>query len=225
MTLAHVAAHQRGRGASVDLASMRHFDCPSHDGDREAAECMPAGAAELQRRLAANDAFAIVSPEYNAAMPVILENAIDYSRFRPQPFDSRRGAGRARRPSRWKHRRACDRVRLPGSGKHKFFQFTNLAGCTDLTSGSYWPTATNPIVERTYRDPGDVLIAGGPNVLSLARQTARTSSTAVPHTEPSMRSRRTATNHCSRSRRSGRHHSLLARDAVSGQDVARCRAS
>src|SRR4029079_5828151 len=85
-----VAEHARARGATVDLASMHELDCPSYDGDREAKDGIPPGAHELKKRLEANDAFVSVSPEYNASMPGMLKNAIDWtSRFRPQPFDSR----------------------------------------------------------------------------------------------------------------------------------------
>lgn len=74
-------------GATVDLASMHDFDVPSYDGDVEARDGIPAGAQEFRRRLLANDAFVIASPEYNASMPGVLKNLIDWtSRFRPQPF-------------------------------------------------------------------------------------------------------------------------------------------
>jgi NAD(P)H-dependent FMN reductase len=77
-------------GATVDLASMRDFDVPLYDEDVEREEGVPEGARELQRRLLANDALIIVSPEYNASMPGTLKNLIDWvSRFRPQPFDGR----------------------------------------------------------------------------------------------------------------------------------------
>ena len=79
-------------GASVDLASMEDFDVPLYDGDLEKAEGIPAGAQELQRRLIANDAFILASPEYNGSMPGTIKNLIDWaSRFRPQPFDGRHG--------------------------------------------------------------------------------------------------------------------------------------
>ena len=85
----------------VDLASMRDFDCPSYDGDVEKADGIPAGAEELQRRLEATDAFILSSPEYNASMPGVLKNAIDWvSRFRPQPFDGDTGCCSPPRP-RW----------------------------------------------------------------------------------------------------------------------------
>jgi len=79
-------------GATVDLASMHDFDVPSYDGDAEGTAGIPAGAQEFQRRLLQADAFIIASPEYNASMPGILKNLIDWtSRFRPQPFDGRHG--------------------------------------------------------------------------------------------------------------------------------------
>jgi chromate reductase, NAD(P)H dehydrogenase (quinone) len=89
--LAHlVALHAKQRGATVDLAEMTAFDCPSYDGDREKRDGIPAGAQALHDRLLGNDAFVIVAPEYNASMPGHLKNVIDWtSRFRPQPFDSR----------------------------------------------------------------------------------------------------------------------------------------
>lgn len=75
-------------GATVDLATMREFDVPAFDADLETEKGIPEGAHELQRRLIASDGFIISSPEYNASMPGILKNLIDWtSRFRPQPFD------------------------------------------------------------------------------------------------------------------------------------------
>jgi chromate reductase len=77
-------------GAKVDFASMRDFDVPAYDADLEASLGIAAGAKELHRRLAESDAFIIASPEYNASMPGLLKNLIDWtSRFRPQPFDGK----------------------------------------------------------------------------------------------------------------------------------------
>jgi chromate reductase, NAD(P)H dehydrogenase (quinone) len=89
--LARLAARAVERhGGVVDLASMQEFDCPSYNQDVEEREGIPPGAAELRRRLEANDAFVIVSPEYNASMPGLLKNTIDWvSRYRPQPFNER----------------------------------------------------------------------------------------------------------------------------------------
>jgi len=72
----------------IDLASMSEFDCPSFNQDSEATSAIPTGANEFRKRLLANDAFIISSPEYNASMPGLLKNVIDWvSRFRPQPFN------------------------------------------------------------------------------------------------------------------------------------------
>lgn len=74
-------------GGIVDLASMEDFDCPSYNQDTEMKASMPEGAKELNKRLSANDALIISSPEYNGSMPGALKNIIDWvSRFRPQPF-------------------------------------------------------------------------------------------------------------------------------------------
>ena len=58
-------------GATVDLASMREFDVPIFDGDLEAAQGIPDGAAAFQRRLIASDAFIVTkSPSRCAAASI-----------------------------------------------------------------------------------------------------------------------------------------------------------
>src|SRR5690349_20999981 len=109
-----VARRAEERGATVDLAAMRDFDCPSYDGDAEKDAGIPAGAQELQRRLGAGDAFVIVSPEYNASMPGVLKNVIDWtSRFRPQPFDTRHGLLLSASPSLAGGNRGLWSLRIP----------------------------------------------------------------------------------------------------------------
>ena len=77
-------------GGIVDQAEMADFDAPSYNQDTQDQDGFPPGAAALCRRLEENDAFVIVSPEYNASMPGVLKNAIDWvSRYRPQPFNER----------------------------------------------------------------------------------------------------------------------------------------
>ncbi|MFF8432296.1 NADPH-dependent FMN reductase [Streptomyces sp. NPDC016566] len=77
-------------GAAVDLAGMHDFDMPLYDGDIEADEGLPQGALALRDRLEQSDAFVISSPEYNASVPGVLKNAIDWvSRVRPQPFKTK----------------------------------------------------------------------------------------------------------------------------------------
>ena len=78
------------RGARVDRGTMAEFDCPSYDGDVESIGTIPEPAKEFCRRLKAADALMISSPEYNASMPGVLKNVIDWtSRVRPQPFNGK----------------------------------------------------------------------------------------------------------------------------------------
>ena len=113
--LAGLVARRAGeRGATVDLASMRELECPSYDGDVEKVSGIAPGAHELHRRLLANDAFVIVSPEYNASMPGVLKNSIDWtSRFRPQPFDTRHGLLLSASPSLGGGNRGLWSLRVP----------------------------------------------------------------------------------------------------------------
>ena len=77
-------------GGIVDYANMSEFDCPSMNQDLEKNNFHPAGAEEFRKRILANDAFIISSPEYNGSIPGLLKNSIDWvSRFRPQPFNER----------------------------------------------------------------------------------------------------------------------------------------
>ncbi|MFF4603398.1 NADPH-dependent FMN reductase [Streptomyces sp. NPDC001339] len=89
--LAALAARMLSRsGADVDLAAMREFDMPLYDGDMEAEQGLPDGALALRDRLERCDAFVLASPEYNASVPGVVKNAIDWvSRVRPQPFKTK----------------------------------------------------------------------------------------------------------------------------------------
>ena len=113
--LARLAARTiAARGGVVDWATMAEFDAPSFNVDLEARDGEPAGAREFRRRLEANDAFAIASPEYNASMPGALKNAIDWaSRHRPQPFNERHGLLLSASPSMVGGNRGLWSLRVP----------------------------------------------------------------------------------------------------------------
>ncbi len=75
---------------TVTVKCMAEFEMPSYDQDVQDRDGFPAAAEALRQALGDNDAFVIVSPEYNASMPGSLKNAIDWlSRFHPQPFSER----------------------------------------------------------------------------------------------------------------------------------------
>jgi NAD(P)H-dependent FMN reductase len=102
------------QGGAADRAAMADFDCPSYNGDVERENGVPAGAQRLRERLVAADAFIIASPEYNASMPGVLKNAIDWvSRVRPQPFNGRQGMLLSASPSMAGGNRGLWSLRVP----------------------------------------------------------------------------------------------------------------
>lgn len=101
-------------GGNVDLASMRDFDTPSFDGDIEASQGFPEGAEEFRRRMELADGLVVASPEYNASIPGVLKNLIDWvSRFRPQPFNERHGLLMSASPSMVGGNRGLWALRVP----------------------------------------------------------------------------------------------------------------
>jgi len=101
-------------GGTVDRAFMHEFDCPSYNFDLQSGEGFPAGAEELNRRLQACDGFVISSPEYNASLPGLLKNAIDWvSRYEPQPFNERHGLLLSASPSMVGGNRGLWALRVP----------------------------------------------------------------------------------------------------------------
>lgn len=58
--------------------SLADYPLPIYDGDLEASEGVPENAKRLHAQLAAADGVFIVTPEYNAGLPPLLKNAIDW---------------------------------------------------------------------------------------------------------------------------------------------------
>lgn len=113
--LAKLAAQVvENNGVKVDFANMSEFDCPSLNQDLEINNFHPNGAEEFCKRILANDAFIISSPEYNGSMPGLLKNSIDWvSRFRPQPFNERHSLLMSASPSMAGGNRALWSLRIP----------------------------------------------------------------------------------------------------------------
>jgi chromate reductase len=98
----------------VDLASMRDFDTPSYNADVQDSEGFPNGAEEFRQRLEASDAFVVAAPEYNASMPGVLKNSIDWvSRYSPQPLNERHGLLMSASPSMAGGNRGLWALRVP----------------------------------------------------------------------------------------------------------------
>jgi chromate reductase len=113
--LARLAARTIERhGGRVDFVAMERFDAPSYDQDVQNDGGFPPGAEEFRRRLAANDAFVISSPEYNFSMPGSLKNVIDWvSRYSPQPFNERHALLLSASPSMVGGNRGLWALRVP----------------------------------------------------------------------------------------------------------------
>ncbi|HEU4642684.1 MAG TPA: NAD(P)H-dependent oxidoreductase, partial [Gemmatimonadaceae bacterium] len=102
------------QGGMIDRATMADFDCRSYDQDVETTAGIPAGAQRLRERLLAADAFIIASPEYNASLPGVLKNTIDWtSRFKPQPFNGRQALLLSASPSMGGGNRGLWALRIP----------------------------------------------------------------------------------------------------------------
>ena len=101
-------------GGEVDRGSMAQFDCPSYDGDVEERDGCAPGALVLRERLELCDGFVIAAPEYNASLPGVLKNAIDWvSRCRPQPFNELHGLLLSASPSMVGGNRGLWALRIP----------------------------------------------------------------------------------------------------------------
>ncbi len=102
------------KGGTPDFRSVSEFDCPSFNLDMEKESGIPAGAMHFRERILENDAFIIVSPEYNGSMPGLLKNIIDWaSRFRPQPFNEKHALLMSASPSMAGGNRGLWSLRIP----------------------------------------------------------------------------------------------------------------
>lgn len=104
----------RSRGGSVDEARIAEFDAPFYDSDLEAESGPPPGAHAFCERLKRADALILASPEYNASMPAVIKNLIDWaSRFRPQPFNGKQALLMSASPSMVGGNRGLWSLRIP----------------------------------------------------------------------------------------------------------------
>lgn len=74
------------------LLSLADYPMPIYDGDLEASEGVPPAAKQLRDQLARADGVFIATPEYNAGLPPLLKNALDWaSRVRGGEGDAFKG--------------------------------------------------------------------------------------------------------------------------------------
>lgn len=102
------------KGAKADLVTIEEFDMPFYDHDIEVETGPPIGARRFCERLKASDALIVVSPEYNASMPAVIKNLLDWvSRFRPQPFNGKQALLMSASPSMVGGNRGLWALRVP----------------------------------------------------------------------------------------------------------------
>ena len=65
-------------GAMVTTISLSDYDMPLFNEDLERERGFPASTIRLARMMADHDGMLIVSPEYNASIPPLLKNTIDW---------------------------------------------------------------------------------------------------------------------------------------------------
>ena len=74
--LLRAAMEMAPAGVSITPESIREI--PLYDGDVEEQQGVPAAVQRLKDRIAEADGLLIVTPEYNASIPGVLKNAIDW---------------------------------------------------------------------------------------------------------------------------------------------------
>jgi chromate reductase, NAD(P)H dehydrogenase (quinone) len=65
-------------GADVTRISLADFPLPIYDADLQAKSGVPRHAVNLKRMIGAHHGVLFVTPEYNASVPPLLKNAIDW---------------------------------------------------------------------------------------------------------------------------------------------------
>jgi chromate reductase, NAD(P)H dehydrogenase (quinone) len=77
--LAAAAAYEFAQaGVEVTRISLGDFPLPIYDGDLQTKSGVPKNAINLKRMIGAHHGVLIVTPEYNASVPPLVKNTIDW---------------------------------------------------------------------------------------------------------------------------------------------------
>lgn len=74
--IARLMAEQAPRGVELQIQTLHGI--PLYDGDLEEKEGIPAAVESLRHAIKSADGLILVTPEYNAGMPGVLKNALDW---------------------------------------------------------------------------------------------------------------------------------------------------
>jgi chromate reductase, NAD(P)H dehydrogenase (quinone) len=86
---ATIAAELAQAGAEITRISLADFPLPIYDGDLQAKAGVPKQAVNLKRMMSSHHGVLIVTPEYNASIPSLLKNAIDWVSRVQDPHEAR----------------------------------------------------------------------------------------------------------------------------------------
>jgi NAD(P)H-dependent FMN reductase len=86
---ATVAAELAQAGAEITRLSLGDFPLPIYDGDLQAKSGVPKHAVNLKRMMGSHHGVLMVTPEYNASVPSLLKNAIDWVSRVQDPHETR----------------------------------------------------------------------------------------------------------------------------------------
>jgi len=74
--LAKLIADRAPEGVEINVATLHGI--PLYDGDEEAENGIPDAVESLRQRIKASTGMILVTPEYNAGMPGVFKNALDW---------------------------------------------------------------------------------------------------------------------------------------------------
>jgi NAD(P)H-dependent FMN reductase len=76
-------------GVDVTQLSLGDFPLPIYDGDLQAKSGVPKNAVNLKRIMAGHHGVLLVTPEYNASLPPLVKNTIDWLSRVQDPNEAR----------------------------------------------------------------------------------------------------------------------------------------
>src|ERR1700757_1168518 len=76
-------------GVQVTRISLADFPLPIYDADLQAKSGIPKHAINLKRMIGSHHGILIVTPEYNASVPALVKNTIDWVTRVQDPHESR----------------------------------------------------------------------------------------------------------------------------------------
>src|SRR5467141_3833080 len=88
--LAAAAAYELAQAdAEVTRISLGDFPLPIYDGDLQVKSGVPKHAINLKRMIGAHHGTLVVTPEYNASVPALVKNTIDWVSRVQDPHETR----------------------------------------------------------------------------------------------------------------------------------------